>query len=43
MVQLLILKLKTLVKLLNGERKTMVTLKKIDNAEIMYNKTIINA
>ena len=28
-----------MVKLLNGERKNMVTLKKIDNAAIMYNKT----
>ena len=39
MVQLLILKLKTLVKLLNGERKNMVTLKKIDDVANLWEKT----
>ena len=39
MVQLLTLKLKILKKQLNGVRKNMETLKKIDNAAIMWNKT----
>ena len=34
-----ILKLKTLIRLLNGDRKNMVTLQKIDEVAIKWNKT----
>ena len=39
MVQLLILKLKTLIKQLNGVRKNMAPLKKIDNIANLWEKT----